>query len=366
MVFTLKLLKVVCILVLVLVVLLLAIRAVNQYLIAKEGNKLEANGGLSELVELEVNGTKQYLLLEGKKKEKPIILFLHGGPGQPFPFGVSARGAFPQITEDFIAVYYDQRGSGKSYHKDIPLDSMNIEQFVKDTDVIVDYLLERFDRENVIIAGVSWGSIIGTKYSQSYPTKVHAYIGISQFVNDVENQKRAKEWLTEIASSEKNEKMLNDMESLEEPPYFDEKDKMLSKYISKYGGDNYSDQFVEKASIYGLIAPSLISPDYTLIDLYKAMISGATFSLFKAKDLQKEMKQLNLVEEVRELQVPVYIFQGKHDKITNYELTKEYTESLIAPAGKEIITLEQSAHYPNGNDLELIFTKLKEISLKEF
>jgi pimeloyl-ACP methyl ester carboxylesterase len=63
--------------------------------------------------------------------------------------------------------------------------------------------------------------------------------------------------------------------------------------------------------------------------------------------------------------MPVYIFQGAHDKITNYELSKEFTENLVAPARKEFITLEQSAHYPNGEDFKVIFTQLKEISAKE-
>jgi pimeloyl-ACP methyl ester carboxylesterase len=347
------------------VALLLTIRFVNQNLIEKKGRKLVANGGISELVQLDVNGTKQFLLIEGKEKSKPVLLFLHGGPGQPFPFGVSARGAFPQVTEDFVAVYYDQRGSGKSFSKDIPLETMNICQFVDDTDVVVDYLLERFKKDKVFIAGMSWGTIVGTKYSNSYPEKVKAYIGISQFVDNNKTQNRSKEWLTEIAQNQKNEKMLSDLKSLGFPPYTSREEELLSKYISKHGGDNYSDDKVKKANIFALLKWSLISPDYSLVDLYKAMVSGASFSLIEAKNLQQEINQINFVEEISELQMPVYIFQGAHDKVTNYRLTKEFTNSLVTPAGNEFITLEQSAHYPNERDFNVIFSKLKEISAKE-
>jgi pimeloyl-ACP methyl ester carboxylesterase len=110
--------------------------------------------------------------MEGKDKRKPVILFLHGGPGVPFPFGVCARAAFPEITKNFVAVYYDQRGSGKSYNKDIPMETMNINQFIEDTDVIVGYLTKRFNTDKVIIAGTSWGTIVGTKYSSKHPEKV--------------------------------------------------------------------------------------------------------------------------------------------------------------------------------------------------
>jgi pimeloyl-ACP methyl ester carboxylesterase len=60
--------------------------------------------------------------------------------------------------------------------------------------------------------------------------------------------------------------------------------------------------------------------------------------------------------------MPVYIFQGLHDKITNYELARDYSEKLNARAGKEFITLEQSSHFPNEVDLKVFFEKLKEIS----
>ncbi|WP_252504938.1 alpha/beta hydrolase [Sporosarcina sp. Marseille-Q4943] len=346
----------------VLIVLLLAIRSVNQLFVKDKGEDLVRNGGISEVVELQVNDTKQFLLIEGKDLNKPVLLILHGGPGQPFPFGVSARAAFPELTENFVAVYYDQRGSGKSYSKDIPIETMNINQFVEDTNVIVDYLTERFHTEKVLVVGTSWGTIVGTKYSIQHPEKVTAYIGISQFVNFKENQIRARDWLLNIAISNGDEKMRKDLESFGEPLYIGKPEERLMKYIGEYGGENYGDDEVHKADIAGWLGTSLVSPDYTLGDLYKALVSGATFSLKEAKDLQAEMNEINFISEVEELKMPVYIFQGVHDKITNYELAKEYTEKIEAPAGKEFIILEQSAHYPNGNDLKMIFEKLKEIA----
>jgi pimeloyl-ACP methyl ester carboxylesterase len=350
------------ILVVLAVVMPLSIRAVHQWMILQESKKLIENGGISELVELEVHGTTQYIFIEGNSAEKPVLLFLHGGPGQSFPFGVGYRGAYPEITEHFVTVYYDQRGSGKSYSKKIPMESMNITQFIDDTDAIVEYVRNRFNTGKVVIAGLSWGSIVGVKYSSLYPEKVSAYIGLSQFVNHTENQRRALEWLQGIAENNHDRIMLQDLASIGEPLLTGEKEELLMKYLSKHGGENYSDERTEKADIFGMMKPALLSPDYTLGDIYKSLFSGATFSLREAKDLLAEINAVNLKTEVRELAMPVYLFQGKQDKITNYGLTKEYFDHLVAPAGKEFVTLEHSAHYPNAHDFEIIMTKLKEIS----
>lgn len=112
-------------------------------------------GGIAELVELHVNGTKQFIFIESKSTDRPIILFLHGGPGKPIPFGVSSRGVYPDLADNFIAVYFDQRGAGKSYHKDIPIETMNVHQFVDDTKQIIDYLTERFGQYKIYLSGMS-------------------------------------------------------------------------------------------------------------------------------------------------------------------------------------------------------------------
>jgi len=343
------------------IILLLLFREASQWFTMSESKRIMENGGVSELVKLHVNGTEQYLLIEGNSKDRPVLLFLHGGPGVPFPFGVGMRGTYPEITDHFVAVYYDQRGSGKSYANNIPMESMNIAQFAEDTDVVVDYLRDRFNREKIIVCGMSWGTIVGTQYSYYHPEKVEAYIGLSQFVGHTENQQRAIDWLVDIAERDDNKSLMENVRSLGEPLLVGEQEEQLMGYISQYGGDNYSDEQTKKASIFGMMWPALLSPDYSLKDIYQSVVSGAVFSLRKATNLQEEINAVNLVEQYSEFEVPVYFFQGKHDKITNYELAKEYFDRISASAGKMFITLEQSAHYPNEHDFNIMVETLTEV-----
>jgi hypothetical protein len=69
------------------------------------------------------------------------------------------------------------------------------------------------------------------------------------------------------------------------------------KYVSKYRGDNYSDENIKEADIFGMLKPSLVSPDYSLGDIYKATVSGASLGLLKAKDLLAEMNKVNFIAE---------------------------------------------------------------------
>ncbi|QDQ01913.1 hypothetical protein FOH38_16245 [Lysinibacillus fusiformis] len=124
------------------IIVLLSYRFYVQQQIKKESAELIQNGGISELKEINVDGDKHYILVEEKDKEKPYCLFLHGGPGSPFPYGVSARSLYPEITENCIAVYYDQRGSGKSFNKELDIKTMNLPQFTEDANIIVDYIRE--------------------------------------------------------------------------------------------------------------------------------------------------------------------------------------------------------------------------------
>ena len=52
-----------------------------------------------------------------------------------------------------------------------------------DLDALVDYLCGRFSKDQVIIMGHSYGTMLGSRYALAHPEKVSAYIGIGQSVN---------------------------------------------------------------------------------------------------------------------------------------------------------------------------------------
>ena len=125
--------------------------------------------GISAVEKVIIGEIEQFILIQAEEISNPVLLFLHGGPSMPLP-GVSSRSRdytiatnTKELVKNFILVFWDQRGTGKSYHKNIPQSTMNISQFVLDTIELTDYLRERFNKDKIFLAAHSWGTILGLK-----------------------------------------------------------------------------------------------------------------------------------------------------------------------------------------------------------
>lgn len=79
----------------------------------------------------------------------PIVITLHGGSGTPIPFSVGCRGLFPEFTDRFIMVYWDQLGCGiNNYVID---DNFTIDSFVQMTKDLIREVKKVFPHNKVYI-----------------------------------------------------------------------------------------------------------------------------------------------------------------------------------------------------------------------
>ena len=133
-----------------------------------------------------INGIKQFIQIRGKNKSAPVLLVIHGGPGASL---AGLCHVMQQKWEDeFVVVNWDQRGTCKTYVKNkrnaVSIGKTGtIENFVKDTDEIIEYLhtLIRFDK--IFLFGFSWGTVIGSEYARLHPEKIKGYIAAGQVIN---------------------------------------------------------------------------------------------------------------------------------------------------------------------------------------
>jgi len=151
------------------------------------GNPTE--GSISEKIFIKINGVEQGMFIKGKDKTKPVLLFLHGGPGMP-EYAVS-RKYQPVLEDNFIVCWWEQRGAGLSYSTDIPLETMNFGQLISDVIEVTNYLRNRFKQEKIYLMAHSGGTFIGIQAAAQAPELYYAYLGISQISNQLESEKLA-------------------------------------------------------------------------------------------------------------------------------------------------------------------------------
>jgi len=301
--------------------------AAGQKTAVSEKRLASGNGYVIEdFFPINVNDSEQWLLVRGKDLSKPVILYLHGGPGKSLvPF---AHVATNKLVDEFIVVYWDQRGAGLSYSDRIPPATMNIDQFIDDTKVVTRYLKERFKREKIYILGHSWGSILGTLVVQKYPEDYYAYIGVGQVANTKIQQREGVEWLKRqilTKGTQEEKELIQDMENDNHAP---------RTLLKKYGGLVHN---ITRDRLAEIMKQSPYYPEKYTGELF------AQGGRLASNIWYNEVAEINFFEQVRELKVPVYFFLGRYDYVTPTPAVEEYCRILKAPY-KEIVWFELSGH----------------------
>jgi pimeloyl-ACP methyl ester carboxylesterase len=342
------------------VITLVVYRRYLQNQMIKNSRRLTANGGISSVEEIHLGGFKQQILIQGEDNKKPILLVLHGGPSMPMP-GVSCRGvdwvfnlSISELRKNFIVVFWDQRGTGKSYHQKIPKSSMNIEQFISDANELIDWLRLKYRQDKIYLSGASWGSIIGLHLANRYPEKFHAYFGIAQIVNWAKSDEIAYDWLLKKAKKAKNQKAISELTEIGRPPYAKELAhwNLLRKWLFKLGGYIYEDHQIRHPGMGSLFKTMLKSPDYRLIDIWNTFFNGMKLSY--TPQMMNDFRNYDAFSQIKKLDMPCYFFHGKHDRAISGSLLEEYFLQLEASKGKRLHWLEHSAHIFCPSDADYV------------
>ena len=115
---------------------------------------------INVLEKVNINNSDQWLLIRSKKENAPLILHVQAGPGLPIIPEADTMEKLLNLEEHFIVVYWDQRGCGKSFNKNIDPKSINLSQMTDDIIECTKYLLNKFHRDRGILAGYSIGATI--------------------------------------------------------------------------------------------------------------------------------------------------------------------------------------------------------------
>ncbi|MEM9260878.1 MAG: alpha/beta hydrolase, partial [Bacteroidota bacterium] len=280
-----------------------------------------------------INGIKQWIVAEGKDDTKPVLLFLHGGPG--FSSRAYSKQFVKRLRKDFIIVQWDQRETALTAYFGPYEDSLTVDLFHQDTEAVVDYLLQRFKREKIYLVGFSWGGFLGMHYAKEHPENLHAYVSVSSIVYANESERMNLVRLQNQAVETQHAAAQADLAKVRIP---------FQSWQDLYHLRWWT------AELLGNGASEKIYPKTLFQEWSKKWLP--VFREAAAVDYRKTAPSLNC---------PVYFFLSKRDFVANHELGEAYFQALQAER-KELIWFHESPHEIPSDEPEKFSEEILEIA----
>ena len=304
--------------------------------------------GIEECSYVPLGGIKQYIQIRGQDVRNPIILFLHGGPGNPT--SCLSYHYQKELEQDYTIVNWDQRGCGRTYYESRGKDSpVSTQQILSDLDGLVDYLRARFDQPRIILLGYSWGTVPGVLYAKLHPEKLVCYLSVCQCVHILSGAVLAAKNTADDARAHGD---LACAESLEkEIEKFVHSDTQFSKrgFFAYASLRDATCAYRKNRSCKPLSAyfrTGLLSPDCHLRDLrwkLRQILLGHAYFAHESPLIEYLSMEFDLRRLPPDFRVPVYFLCADDDRICPADMIEGYFRRISAPQ-KQLLRIPDGAH----------------------
>jgi pimeloyl-ACP methyl ester carboxylesterase len=299
-----------------------------------------------------IGGIEQWVRIKGASCANPVLLLVHGGPGNPVtPY---ADTMYKDWEKDYTIVQWDQRGTGKTWQrKPLPEDAvLTVERLRDDGIEVARYAARRFAKKRVILMGGSWSSALGTYMAKASPAAFCAFVTTAQLVKGAGQPDSYAATLSQARAAGDKESV-DKLEKLGVPPWTDPRSfGVMRRVMRKY--EAMSTEPAPKA--WWKPAPGYDTPEYEA-----AYEAGEDYSWLQYVGLHGDGmgSKIDLYKLGPKFDIPIYMVQGAQDLLTMPEPSKRYFDSIQAP-DKEFVLVERTGHDPNLPMLAAQYRLLKE------
>lgn len=282
---------------------------------------------------ISLGGIAQWITIRGDDVRRPILLLLHGGPGDVQSPYVSV---YAPYERDFVLVQWDQRGAGKTFarHRDQTPD-LTLDRLAKDGVELAEYLKRRFAGNPIVVMGHSWGTAIATEMARARPDLFAAYVGTGQIASWTESAHAQFAFLKSKAKETGNAAMVAHLDSIGEldpmnPAQYFAATRPLRNFLPESDKAWFS-------RMRALVNDSLGMTDDDRVTLG----AGMTFS---GRTLLPTQMQERLSTTALTFELPYYVIQGKDDWFTPTGPAASYFAKVSAPR-KQMLVIEGAGHF---------------------
>jgi pimeloyl-ACP methyl ester carboxylesterase len=302
--------------------------------------------------------------------DKPIIITLHGGPGA---FNVDHEFYRDVFEKDYLMVYFDQRGSGKSDEwKDKSM--LTTDQFVKDLDLVVDYIRNKYPNKKVNLLGSSWGGMYGFLYLIKHQEKINSFISNSGTANIQDNnfalinheKKLASKLIKKTNDSVKIKRYIEILKKLDVieksgfKSFFADMDTIRYVFPKELGFDVYWAQPKKKGKVEKLLK----DPDFYTRNHYTPELIEKAMARFEYINEvfhgQEAYNNLNILDKLAVIKTPTLVIQGEFDYAIGTESGRMIYKALknIPKKDKELVYIKNASHNLPAEEPEILYQSL--------
>ncbi|HEY3815396.1 MAG TPA: alpha/beta fold hydrolase [Caulobacteraceae bacterium] len=313
---------------------------------------------VDEAMFVPIGGIEQWVTIKGDDRNNPVVLILHGGPGDAWsPF---ADAMFAGWEKDFTLVQWDQRGAGRTYGKSGPgiEPTMTLERMSQDGAEVATYLERHLHKRKIIIVGGSWGSVLGVYMAHERPDLFYAYVGMAQMVNWRQNLSASYARVLQRARAADDQPAVTALTALGSPPW---------DTARKWPQFRKWEQAYQAKAATAPSAPTTVSPAYASADERAQYDAADDFSFvhFWGLKLDGPFTQVDLPALGTRFAIPIFFVQGDQDLTAVPELARRYFDSIEAPR-KQFYLVPGAGHEPSvaslAQTLEVLRTQVRPLT----
>ena len=283
-----------------------------------------------------VGGIEQWISIRGASRDNPALVFLHGGPGEAqSPF----LSQFAPWERSFTVAMWDQRGAGRTFGRNPSRpEDMSLARSIEDTVAVADHVRGVLGADKVILAGQSWGSVVGWRTAQERPDLFRAYVGTAQAVS----------WPRSVAGRE-----------------------AAARVAAAAAGDDAAVAEIDAGKELAFDNPQRLAPvrrewimppsDLAFIERQRAYVGEPPFAGeiadwvngfdFSARALWQDTVAFDAYASGLDVAIPVVVIQGREDHVSPVDAAREFVRDMRAPM-KDFVAIEGGhfACYTHAND----------------
>ncbi len=288
---------------------------------------------IDETIALDINGSRQPVRLCATRTGlRPLVIVQHG-PGVPVLHEVSKFQRRLHLEDDYLVVYWEQRGCGNASAGDAR--RVSLAQQVEDLQAVLRWIADR-TQQSVLVFGISFGATISLLAAEREGGRVKAVIANSPDLQTRAGDAAVDAFLREQVRRAGTPRLRRALTKLGPPPYLDprafqRRAVLLADFDSIERGKTFNallrETLVAMVRTYGVLGTVRALRNMNIVQ--RMMLGDAA--------------ALDLLAHPPRLTVPVHFVFGEQDALTAAFLSAELPAAIGGP-GTTAVRVPQAGH----------------------